>query len=185
MGTYSLVPKKKAKVLKQRTVIEMFQSIAHSSAGRQVRVGPPGEGPLLLRGLTPALSTALPGGQRPQRWALGLPHSRLPAPGPCSRGASPFQGEKDPGDGSLHVNGESLDLDSEDDDSEELDEDEDQGAQQEDSRTSKESALEPDRAQKVGTSPRRASVRRASLLGLDPAPAYFWLGFLGVISLGF
>uniref|UniRef100_A0A8C3WE25 [histone H3]-lysine(9) N-methyltransferase n=1 Tax=Catagonus wagneri TaxID=51154 RepID=A0A8C3WE25_9CETA len=36
MGTYSLVPKKKAKVLKQRTVIEMFQSIAHSSAGRQV-----------------------------------------------------------------------------------------------------------------------------------------------------
>ncbi|XP_047625069.1 histone-lysine N-methyltransferase EHMT1 isoform X3 [Phacochoerus africanus] len=93
MGTYSLVPKKKAKVLKQRTVIEMFQSMAHSSAGRQ--------------------------------------------------------GEKDPGDGSLHVNGESLDLDSEDDDSEELDEDEDQGAQQEDSRTSKESALEPDRAQKV------------------------------------
>ncbi|XP_019366014.1 PREDICTED: histone-lysine N-methyltransferase EHMT1 isoform X1 [Gavialis gangeticus] len=33
MGTYSLVPKKKTKVLKQRTVIEMFKSITHSSAG--------------------------------------------------------------------------------------------------------------------------------------------------------
>ncbi|XP_048368101.1 histone-lysine N-methyltransferase EHMT1 [Sphaerodactylus townsendi] len=33
MGTYSLVPKKKNKVLKQRTVIEMFKSITHSSAG--------------------------------------------------------------------------------------------------------------------------------------------------------
>ncbi|XP_077162715.1 histone-lysine N-methyltransferase EHMT1 isoform X6 [Paroedura picta] len=33
MGTYSLVPKKKTKVLKQRTVIEMFKSITHASAG--------------------------------------------------------------------------------------------------------------------------------------------------------
>ncbi|XP_045878612.1 histone-lysine N-methyltransferase EHMT1 isoform X5 [Meles meles] len=33
MGTYSLVPKKKTKVLKQRTVIEMFKSITHSAAG--------------------------------------------------------------------------------------------------------------------------------------------------------
>ncbi|XP_053138303.1 histone-lysine N-methyltransferase EHMT1 isoform X3 [Hemicordylus capensis] len=33
MGTYSLVPKKKTKVLKQRTVIEMFKSITHSSSG--------------------------------------------------------------------------------------------------------------------------------------------------------
>ncbi|KAJ6654591.1 hypothetical protein lerEdw1_006744 [Lerista edwardsae] len=33
MGTYSLVPKKKTKVLKQRTVIEMFKSITHSSLG--------------------------------------------------------------------------------------------------------------------------------------------------------
>ncbi|XP_074871306.1 histone-lysine N-methyltransferase EHMT1 isoform X2 [Carettochelys insculpta] len=33
MGTYSLVPKKKTKVLKQRTMIEMFKSITHSSAG--------------------------------------------------------------------------------------------------------------------------------------------------------
>ncbi|XP_049637931.1 histone-lysine N-methyltransferase EHMT1 isoform X2 [Suncus etruscus] len=33
MGTYSLVPKKKTKVLKQRTVIEMFQSITHSALG--------------------------------------------------------------------------------------------------------------------------------------------------------
>ncbi|XP_070614836.1 histone-lysine N-methyltransferase EHMT1 isoform X9 [Erythrolamprus reginae] len=34
MGTYSLVPKKKTKVLKQRTVIEMFKSIAHSPDGK-------------------------------------------------------------------------------------------------------------------------------------------------------
>nr|XP_035120532.1 histone-lysine N-methyltransferase EHMT1 isoform X4 [Callithrix jacchus] len=33
MGTYSLVPKKKTKVLKQRTVIEMFKSITHSTVG--------------------------------------------------------------------------------------------------------------------------------------------------------
>ncbi|XP_040860308.1 histone-lysine N-methyltransferase EHMT1 isoform X4 [Ochotona curzoniae] len=33
MGTYSLVPKKKTKVLKQRTVIEMFKSLTHSTAG--------------------------------------------------------------------------------------------------------------------------------------------------------
>ncbi|XP_074187558.1 histone-lysine N-methyltransferase EHMT1 isoform X1 [Rhinolophus sinicus] len=33
MGTYSLVPKKKTKVLKQRTVIEMFKSMTHSTAG--------------------------------------------------------------------------------------------------------------------------------------------------------
>nr|XP_048678501.1 histone-lysine N-methyltransferase EHMT1 isoform X5 [Caretta caretta] len=33
MGTYSLVPKKKTKVLKQRTMIEMFKSITHSTAG--------------------------------------------------------------------------------------------------------------------------------------------------------
>ncbi|XP_025027962.1 histone-lysine N-methyltransferase EHMT1 isoform X5 [Python bivittatus] len=34
MGTYSLVPKKKTKVLKQRTVIEMFKSITHSPGGK-------------------------------------------------------------------------------------------------------------------------------------------------------
>ncbi|KAK2496637.1 hypothetical protein MC885_013830, partial [Smutsia gigantea] len=100
MGTYSLVPKKKTKVLKQRTVIEMFKSIAHSGVGSK--------------------------------------------------------GEKDLGDGSLHVNGESLDVDSEEEDSEELDEDEDQGAEQaaafpmEDSRTSKESVCETDHSRKVG-----------------------------------
>ncbi|XP_069871272.1 histone-lysine N-methyltransferase EHMT1 isoform X6 [Dipodomys merriami] len=33
MGTYSLVPKKKTKVLKQRTMIEMFKSITHSAVG--------------------------------------------------------------------------------------------------------------------------------------------------------
>jgi hypothetical protein len=37
MGTYSLVPKKKTKVLKQRTVIEMFKSITHSTVGPKVR----------------------------------------------------------------------------------------------------------------------------------------------------
>lgn len=37
MGTYSLVPRKKTKVLKQRTVIEMFKSITHSTAGAKVR----------------------------------------------------------------------------------------------------------------------------------------------------
>jgi hypothetical protein len=37
MGTYSLVPKKKTKVLKQRTVIEMFKSITHSTVGAKVR----------------------------------------------------------------------------------------------------------------------------------------------------
>lgn len=37
MGTYSLVPRKKTKVLKQRTVIEMFKSITHSTAGSKVR----------------------------------------------------------------------------------------------------------------------------------------------------
>ncbi|KAM5330716.1 histone-lysine N-methyltransferase EHMT1 isoform 4-T4 [Glossophaga mutica] len=33
MGTYSLVPRRKTKVLKQRTVIEMFKSITHSTVG--------------------------------------------------------------------------------------------------------------------------------------------------------
>ncbi|XP_066222651.1 histone-lysine N-methyltransferase EHMT1 isoform X4 [Saccopteryx leptura] len=99
MGTYSLVPKKKTKVLKQRTVIEMFKSITHSTVGAK--------------------------------------------------------SEKDLGDSALHVNGESVEVDSEEDDSEELDEDEDQGAEQaaafptEDSRTSKESVSESDRAQKM------------------------------------
>ncbi|XP_070374304.1 histone-lysine N-methyltransferase EHMT1 isoform X3 [Equus asinus] len=99
MGTYSLVPKKKTKVLKQRTVIEMFKSITHSTVGSK--------------------------------------------------------GEKDLGDSALHVNGESLEMDSEEEDSEELDEDEDQGAEQaavfptEDSRTSKESVLAADHAQKL------------------------------------
>ncbi|XP_077004988.1 histone-lysine N-methyltransferase EHMT1 isoform X3 [Tamandua tetradactyla] len=99
MGTYSLVPKKKTKVLKQRTVIEMFKSITHSTVGSK--------------------------------------------------------GEKDLGDSTLHVNGESLDMDSEEDDSDELDEEEEHGAEQvaafpmEDSRTSKESMSETDRTQKM------------------------------------
>ncbi|XP_023604261.1 histone-lysine N-methyltransferase EHMT1 isoform X6 [Myotis lucifugus] len=99
MGTYSLVPRKKTKVLKQRTVIEMFKSITHSTAGSK--------------------------------------------------------SEKDLGDSTLHVNGESVEMDSEEEDSEELDEEEDQGAEQaaafptEDSRTSKESVSGSDRTQKV------------------------------------
>ncbi|XP_066436523.1 histone-lysine N-methyltransferase EHMT1 isoform X2 [Eleutherodactylus coqui] len=32
MGTYSLIPKKKTKVLKQRTVLEMFKNMTHSSS---------------------------------------------------------------------------------------------------------------------------------------------------------
>ncbi|CAI5794360.1 histone-lysine N-methyltransferase EHMT1 isoform X1 [Podarcis lilfordi] len=39
MGTYSLVPKKKTKVLKQRTMIEMFRSLAHSTSGGKVEKG--------------------------------------------------------------------------------------------------------------------------------------------------
>ncbi|XP_069871268.1 histone-lysine N-methyltransferase EHMT1 isoform X2 [Dipodomys merriami] len=99
MGTYSLVPKKKTKVLKQRTMIEMFKSITHSAVG--------------------------------------------------------LKGEKALGDSTLHVNGESLEIDSEEDDSEELEEDEDHGVEQaaafptEDSRTSKESMSETDRAPKM------------------------------------
>nr|XP_054515294.1 histone-lysine N-methyltransferase EHMT1 isoform X21 [Pan troglodytes] len=102
MGTYSLVPKKKTKVLKQRTVIEMFKSITHSTVGSK--------------------------------------------------------GEKDLGASSLHVNGESLEMDSDEDDSEELEEDDSHGAEQaaafptEDSRTSKESMSEADRAQKSSES---------------------------------
>ncbi|XP_027278593.1 histone-lysine N-methyltransferase EHMT1 isoform X12 [Cricetulus griseus] len=99
MGTYSLVPKKKTKVLKQRTVIEMFKSMTHSTVGAK--------------------------------------------------------GEKALGDSALHVNGESLEMDSEDEDSDELEDDEDHGAEQaaafptEDSRTSKESMSETDRATKM------------------------------------
>uniref|UniRef100_A0A7J7RWC4 [histone H3]-lysine(9) N-methyltransferase n=2 Tax=Pipistrellus kuhlii TaxID=59472 RepID=A0A7J7RWC4_PIPKU len=99
MGTYSLVPRKKTKVLKQRTVIEMFKSITHSTAGAK--------------------------------------------------------SEKDLGDSTLHVNGESMEMDSEEEDSEELEEEEDQGAEQaaafptEDSRTSKESVSGSDRTHKM------------------------------------
>ncbi|XP_004848753.1 histone-lysine N-methyltransferase EHMT1 isoform X4 [Heterocephalus glaber] len=99
MGTYSLVPKKKTKVLKQRTVIEMFKSLTHSTVGSK--------------------------------------------------------GEKALGDSTLHMNGESLEMDSDEDDSDELEEDEDHGAEQaavfptEDSRTSKESMSETDRAPKM------------------------------------
>lgn len=40
MGTYSLVPKKKTKVLKQRTVLEMFKTINHSSTSAKISVEP-------------------------------------------------------------------------------------------------------------------------------------------------
>ncbi|XP_062446881.1 histone-lysine N-methyltransferase EHMT1 isoform X3 [Rhea pennata] len=99
MGTYSLVPKKKTKVLKQRTMIEMFKSITHSSVGAK--------------------------------------------------------SEKDLGDGSPHVNGESIDVDSEEEDSDELEEDDDHGAEQpaafpaDDNRTSKDSASDADNARKI------------------------------------
>ncbi|KAM6117439.1 histone-lysine N-methyltransferase EHMT1-like [Phoenicopterus ruber ruber] len=99
MGTYSLVPKKKTKVLKQRTMIEMFKSITHSSASAK--------------------------------------------------------SEKDLGDASPHVNGESIDVDSEEEDSDELEEEDDHGAEQaavfpaDDNRTSKDSASDADNARKI------------------------------------
>ncbi|NXF10162.1 EHMT1 methyltransferase, partial [Smithornis capensis] len=99
MGTYSLVPKKKTKVLKQRTMIEMFKSITHSSAGAK--------------------------------------------------------SDKDLGDASPHVNGESIDVDSEEEDSDELEEEDDHGADQvavfpaDDNRTSKDSASDADNSRKI------------------------------------
>ncbi|XP_071673610.1 histone-lysine N-methyltransferase EHMT1 isoform X3 [Patagioenas fasciata] len=99
MGTYSLVPKKKTKVLKQRTMIEMFKSITHSSAGAK--------------------------------------------------------SDKDLGDASPHVNGESIDVDSEEEDSDELEEEDDHGAEQaalfpaDDNRTSKDSASDADNTRKI------------------------------------
>uniref|UniRef100_A0A8C5JL66 [histone H3]-lysine(9) N-methyltransferase n=1 Tax=Junco hyemalis TaxID=40217 RepID=A0A8C5JL66_JUNHY len=99
MGTYSLVPKKKTKVLKQRTMIEMFKSITHSSVGAK--------------------------------------------------------SDKELGDGSPHVNGESIDVDSEEEDSDDLEEEDDHGADQaamfpgDDNRTSKDSASDADNARKV------------------------------------
>ncbi|NXH20772.1 EHMT1 methyltransferase, partial [Bucco capensis] len=99
MGTYSLVPKKKTKVLKQRTMIEMFKSITHSSVGAK--------------------------------------------------------SEKDLGDASPHVNGESIDVDSEEEDSDELEEEDDHGVEQavvfpaDDHRTSKDSASDADNARKI------------------------------------
>ncbi|XP_053939794.1 histone-lysine N-methyltransferase EHMT1 isoform X9 [Cuculus canorus] len=99
MGTYSLVPKKKAKVLKQRTMMEMFKSITHSSAGAK--------------------------------------------------------SEKDLGDASPHVNGESIDIDSEEEDSDDLEEEDDHGAEQvamfpaDDNRTSKDSASDADNTRKI------------------------------------
>ncbi|NXX97576.1 EHMT1 methyltransferase, partial [Centropus bengalensis] len=99
MGTYSLVPKKKAKVLKQRAMMEMFKSITHSSVGAK--------------------------------------------------------SEKDLGDASPHVNGESIDIDSEEEDSDELEEEDDHGAEQvavfpgDDNRTSKDSASDADNTRKI------------------------------------
>uniref|UniRef100_A0A8C3QY51 [histone H3]-lysine(9) N-methyltransferase n=1 Tax=Cyanoderma ruficeps TaxID=181631 RepID=A0A8C3QY51_9PASS len=99
MGTYSLVPKKKTKVLKQRTMIEMFKSITHSSVGAK--------------------------------------------------------SDKELGDGSPHVNGESIDVDSEEEDSDELEEEDDHGADQvagfpvDDNRTSKDSVSDVDNARKI------------------------------------
>lgn len=167
MGTYSLVPRKKSRVLKQRTVIEMFKSMAHSAAGAKVRDA---------RGAhTPAC--------RPAAFRDGLGPSggnRAPTPHPggreqaaLTRALPVLQGDKDLGDSALHVNGESLEVESEDDESDELDEDEDQGAEQaaafptEDSRTSKESASEAERAHKVGP--------------CAPLPAGFCLHALGCL----
>lgn len=70
-----------------------------------------------------------------------------------------FQSEKDLGDGSPHVNGESIDVDSEEEDSDELEEEDDHGAEQaavfpaDDNRTSKDSASDADNTRKVFTCP--------------------------------
>lgn len=70
-----------------------------------------------------------------------------------------FQSEKDLGDGSPHINGESIDVDSEEDDSDELEEEDDHGAEQaavfpaDDNRTSKDSASDADNTRKVFTCP--------------------------------
>lgn len=63
MGTYSLVPKKKTKVLKQRTMIEMFKSITHSSAGAKVRA-------VLSRPGTFAVTTHAPCPATPAPWVV-------------------------------------------------------------------------------------------------------------------
>lgn len=60
MGTYSLVPKKKTKVLKQRTMIEMFKSITHSSAGAKVRAAPSRLGMFAVTIHTPCPATPAP-----------------------------------------------------------------------------------------------------------------------------
>lgn len=70
-----------------------------------------------------------------------------------------FQSEKDLGDASPHVNGESIDVDSEEEDSDELEDEDDHGAEQtvvfpaDDNRTSKDSASDADNARKVFTCP--------------------------------
>lgn len=70
-----------------------------------------------------------------------------------------FQSEKDLGDASPHVNGESIDVDSEEEDSDELEEEDDHGAEQaavfpaDDNRTSKDSASDADNARKVFACP--------------------------------
>lgn len=81
-------------------------------------------------------------------------------------------------------------MDSEEDDSEELEEDEDQGAQPatafpaEGSRASKDSALEPDRSQKVGGThaadlgPGGGRGGGWALLGLNKAPCLLLAGIL-------
>lgn len=70
-----------------------------------------------------------------------------------------FQSDKDLGDASPHVNGESIDVDSEEEDSDELEEEDDHGAEQaalfpaDDNRTSKDSASDADNARKVFACP--------------------------------
>lgn len=73
MGTYSLVPKKKTKVLKQRTVIEMFKSITHSTGGSKVR-GVPGCGGPYASLLCSRAAPAMPTGR-----SQGVPMLRLPS----------------------------------------------------------------------------------------------------------
>lgn len=73
----------------------------------------------------------------------------------CLMCSGDLQSDKELGDGSPHVNGESIDVDSEEEDSDELEEEDDHGADQtavfpgDDNRTSKDSASDADNARKV------------------------------------
>ncbi|XP_051492410.1 histone-lysine N-methyltransferase EHMT1 isoform X5 [Apus apus] len=154
MGTYSLVPKKKTKVLKQRTMIEMFKSITHSSAGAKVtpcccclRLNGKTTGDLKRFRQRLLIKFCLCCNPYSEALVFELKEN--------SARLSWNGSDKDLGDASPHVNGESMDVDSEEEDSDELEEEDDHGAEQaavfpaDDNRTSKDSASDADNARKI------------------------------------